>query len=150
MNKKVNIMLLLIFSLIFAGFLWKIAIPYIGDMSKRCRTIGMVCAVDGAFAGELKRGNSSIHRVLGEINKGLTLNPKKYDTVINELLLKGNNLDHPKLETNEPFFDPWGNRLVIWCRKLPDGRYMSQVTSKGRDGILGNADDIRSGEKLED
>lgn len=150
MNKKTHKILLLIFFLIFSGFIWWSTSTYI-NMLKRCDTIGMVSAVDGAFIGELTGGNPTIFQIIGDIRNGLTLDEQQYDMVINELLSKGYNLDHSKLDTTNPFFfDPWSNRLVIRCKKLPDGRYMSQTISKGKDGILGNADDIRAGDKFED
>ena len=149
MNKKAGIILLLVFFLIFVWFLWRVINPHIDNQFKRSASIGMLSAVRSDFEAELKKSESTIHQTLEGVNSGLVLNSKQYDAVIIELA-KYYNLDPPiKWDTTEPLLDPWDNRLVIWCRKLPDGRYVTQVTSKGRDGLLDTADDIQYGERPE-
>lgn len=144
MSKKTSMIVSLISCLFLVWFLWAIV-----NQFKRCAAIGMISAVHASFITELRGGNPAIHQVLGDIKEGITLNTEQYDQVISELLAKGHNLDHPKLANSEPFSDSWGNRLVIWCRKLEDGRYLTQVTSNGKDGIWDTADDISSGERVE-
>jgi hypothetical protein len=150
MNKKIIMLSLICFFSCVCILLVYLLFRMFDDACKQSASIGMISAIGASLAQELEEGNPIIRRTLGDISKGLTLNSDQYDKVVKELVSKGHNLDPPsKWDINKPLFDPWGNRLVIWCKQLPDGQYMLKVTSKGKDGRLGTDDDISSGERKE-
>jgi hypothetical protein len=149
MNKKTGLILILVVILTLGGILG-IVWPFAKKQIKRDAAIGMVSAVRAALEAELQENESPIRQRFGNINDEMVFNEKQYDAAILELA-KGYNLDPPgPWDPTTPLLDPWGNRLVIWIRKLPYGKYQSQVTSQGKDCIFGTEDDISYGERTTD
>jgi hypothetical protein len=148
MSKKTIIALLVcIISCVCILVIWAI-LQMANDIGKHDSSIGMISAIDASLMGELQDGNPAIRQTLGDITNGLSLDQIQYDKIIKELVSRGCNLDPPHgWDRNKPLLDPWGSRPIIWCKQLQDGQYAVEVTSKGKDGLLGTADDISTDQR---
>ena len=120
---------------------------YLEYYPKQYQTIGLVSSVAASLDEELRKENSPIHEIVGRGEGIKKFDSKEYDSTI-IILSKSYSLDAPEWNKKGPLLDVWGNRLVIFCSKSPEGHYKSYVVSKGKDGILKTNDDFGVGDKI--